>query len=377
MPPRENFENNNFAVRWSGYLAPAVSGEFYLGANGFNAFNLYLEDKLLLKFNADHHSRTIFEKVQLKAGKLYKIKLEFYERSGEAHIQLLWRVSNRNLEAEALDIARQADVTLLFMGLHPRLEGEEMDVPVPGFKGGDRLSLDLPEVQENLLKKIQQRGKPVVLILLNGSALSVNWAQENIPAIVEAWYPGQAAGTAIADVLFGDYNPGGRLPVTFYQSVEQLPPFTNYDMKGRTYRYFDGNSLYAFGYGLSYSKFEYSNLKIPAAAKIGEDVKIFVDVKNAAEIDGEEVIQLYVHDVEASVPVPIRSLAGFKRIFLKTGETTTMDFVLKPDQLSLITDNGERIVEPGIFEIYIGGGQPGNCGITSQVVSGKILIGQN
>ena len=372
--PRDDFDDDNFGVRWTGYLTPPVTGEYYLGANGFNAFNLYYENKLLLQFNASHHSRTIYEKVYLEAGKSYKIKLEFYERAGDAHIQFLWRVPGRDLEAEALEIAKQADVVLVCMGLHPRLEGEEMEVPVPGFKGGDRLTLDLPARQENLLKKIHELGKPIVLILLNGSALAINWAQKNLPAILEAWYPGQAAGTAIADVLFGDYNPAGKLPVTFYKSTDQLPPFSEYQMKGRTYRYFEDEPLYSFGFGLSYTKFNYSDLVLPEQISNGENIEIAVKVQNSGNRDGEEVVQLYVRDVVASAPVPLHALQGFERIFLKAGEKKTVKFVLKPEQLSLITESGERVVEPGEFDIFVGGRQPGKCNSTSNFVRGKINV---
>jgi beta-glucosidase len=245
------------------------------------------------------------------------------------------------------------------MGLSPRLEGEEMNVPVPGFQGGDRLTLDLPAVQENMMKKIHGLGKPVVLVLLNGSAVSVNWAAEKIPAIVEAWYPGQAAGTAIADVLFGDYNPGGRLPVTFYRSAADLPPFGDYAMEGKTYRYLRRQPLYPFGHGLSYSKFGYAHLRVPKSVAAGQEFEVSVEVKNTGKMAGEEVVQLYVRDVEASVPVSIRSLQGFQRIFLEPREKRSVCFRLTPRQISLIDRDGRRVVEPGTFEISLGGKQPG------------------
>jgi beta-glucosidase len=234
-----------------------------------------------------------------------------------------------------------------------------MDVPVEGFSGGDRMTLDLPRTQEGLLKKVQTLGKPVVLVLLNGSALSVNWASQNVPAILEAWYPGQAAGTAIADVLFGDYNPAGRLPVTFYKTVDDLPPFSDYALEGKTYRYFRKEPLYPFGYGLSYTRFAYSRLQVPRSVPAGEGFEISVMVENTGKIAGEEVVELYVRDVEASVPVPVRSLQGFERVLLMPGEKKTVRFRLTPRQLSLIDEEGRRVVEPGIFEIAVGGGQPG------------------
>ncbi len=372
--PHEDFDDDNFGVRWEGYLSAPVTGEYYLGANGFNGFKLFHNDELLAELNARHHPVVIYKKVHLEKGVPYRIKLEFFERAGDAHIQFLWRVPDPNLEEKALQTAQEADAVILCLGLHPRLEGEEMDVPVPGFKGGDRLTLDLPAPQENLLKKIASLGKPVVLVLLNGSALSINWAKENIPAIVEAWYPGQAAGTAIADVIFGDYNPAGRLPVTFYKSTEQLPPFSDYRMRGRTYRYFEGEPLFAFGYGMSYTKFQYSNFQLPDKISTGDSLNFSVEVENVGNFDGEEVVQVYVKDMESSFPTPIRSLAGFKRILLKKGEKRTVSFTLKPEQFSLITEDGERIIEPGIFEISVGGGIPGQCAPTTTVLTKKVEL---
>src|SRR5882724_9321927 len=244
------------------------------------------------------------------------------------------------------------------MGLSSRLEGEEMDVNIDGFKGGDRTSLDLPKAQEELIKEIQALGKPVVLVLLNGSALSINWEDKNIPAIVEAWYPGQAAGTAIADVLFGDYNPGGRLPVTFYRSVKDLPSFDDYNMKGHTYRFFNGKPLYPFGYGLSYTSFRYDKLTWAVIGKAGDSVKIMVDVTNTGKMAGDEVAQVYCSRREAPVPIPIRSLVAFKRIHLFPGETKTLMFSIPPNAFSIIDDKMQKVILPGAFTFSVGGAQP-------------------
>jgi len=234
-----------------------------------------------------------------------------------------------------------------------------MPVEVEGFLGGDRTDIRLPSPQEELLKRIQAIGTPIVLVLLNGSALAVTWAEDKIPAIVEAWYPGQAGGDAIADVLFGDYNPGGRLPITFYRSVADLPPFEEYRMEGHTYRYFRGEPLFPFGHGLSYTTFAYSDLQLSAETIApGETLTISVDVRNVGQRAGDEVVQLYVSDVAASVPVPIRQLQGFERIHLAPGETSAVAFALAPRQLSLIDDQGRRVIEPGEFQIAIGGRQP-------------------
>lgn len=266
----------------------------------------------------------------------------------------------------------------MVMGLSPRLEGEEMRVRAEGFKGGDRLSLQLPAIQKKLIKTIHALGKPIVLVLLNGSAVAVNWANENIQAIVEAWYPGQAAGSAIADVLFGDYNPAGRLLITFYKSVNQLPPFTEYNMETRTYRYFTQEPLYPFGYGLSYTKFKYNNLNIPQTVQANQNITVSVDIQNIGDMGGDEVVQLYVTDIEASVPVPVCSLQGFQRIYLKPGEKCSIEFNLTSRKLSPLDKDYNHIVEPGLFEISIGGKQPGFSGsadaATTDVLTGRIEV---
>jgi beta-glucosidase len=241
------------------------------------------------------------------------------------------------------------------MGLSPILEGEEMPVDVEGFAGGDRTDIRLPRPQEELLKRIHALGKPIVLVLLNGSPLAVEWAADYVPAILEAWYPGQAGGEALADVLFGDYNPAGRLPVTFYRSVEDLPPFEDYDMEGRTYRYFRGEPLFPFGYGLSYTTFEFDNLHVDRSeVEVGGKVVISVDVTNNGDRAGDEVIQLYVRQRDATVPRPIKELKGFKRITLQPGERRTVLFTLHTDQLGLVDEEMGFVVQPGTVEVMIG-----------------------
>ena len=271
---------------------------------------------------------------------------------------------------DAVKAARESDASVLVLGLSSKLEGEEMKVDVPGFHGGDRTDLSLPQSQEALLKAVVATGKPVVVVLLSGSAIAVNWANDHAPAILQAWYPGGEGGTAIADVLFGDYNPAGRLPVTFYKSVDQLPPFTDYSMQGRTYRYFKGEPLYPFGYGLSYTRFAYSNLRVNSV-KAREPVKATVDVTNTGEREGDEVVQLYLTDVAASVPVPIRTLVGFERISLRPREKRSVTFTITPRQMSLIDNNDKRVIEPGEFLISVGGSQQGLRG--RFLVSGKMI----
>ncbi len=272
----------------------------------------------------------------------------------------------------AMAAAAKADVVVLCMGLTPTLEGEEMKVQAKGFAGGDRVSLDLPKPQEDLVKAIYKTGKPVVLVLLNGSALSINWEKENLPAIVESWYGGQSAGTAIADVLFGDYNPAGRLPVTFYKSVDDLPDFHDYSMGNRTYRYFKGDVVYPFGYGLSYTTFKYSGMTTPVQAAKGKAISVSVKVTNTGKMAGDEVAQLYVKHL-SDVRKPIHSLQGFKRVFLQPGETKTVNFTLTPDQLMLVDKTDKWSQETGKLQLSIGGSQPGEKNVTSGNVLAKVV----
>jgi len=266
--------------------------------------------------------------------------------------------SNEELKAEALEIAKKADIVIMCMGITPRLEGEEMRVKIEGFLGGDRTRIDLPDIQQDLIKEIHATGKPVVLVLLNGSALAINWEKDNIPAIVETWYGGQEAGQALADVIFGYYNPGGRLPVTFYKSVNDLPDFSDYKMANRTYRYFTGEPLYPFGYGLSYTTFKYSKFRTKKTYSSGDTINVAVTVKNSGKIAGDEVVQLYVSNLVSSIPVPIRALKGFKRIHLLPGEAKTVSFSITPEAFSVIDEQNKRAIKPGKFELTVGGGQP-------------------
>ncbi len=373
--PADGFSHNDFGVKWSGYVYAPVSGEYCIGGEGMYKFMMEFNGEQIADFRNIHHPKKIYKKVILEAGKAYPVKIEFTGNEGMSTMCLLWKVPGKDYKKEALEAADRANIIVMFMGLSPRLEGEEMKVEVEGFSGGDRTSLNLPKTQSELIKSVHALGKPLVLVLLNGSALAINWEKENIPAILEAWYPGQAAGTAIADILFGDYNPSGRLPVTFYKSADDLPDFTDYAMEGKTYRYFRKEPLYPFGYGLSYTTFTYSNLQVPPSTCQGEIVSISVDVTNAGKMDGNEVVQLYLSNKTASVPVPIRTLKGFTRIFLKAGETKTVTMSLDTNDFSVINDNGQRIVEPGLFSIAIGGGQPDKESLdTKKVVIKEIEI---
>jgi beta-glucosidase len=312
-----------------------------LGLIGTMKFELYLDDSLAVQSVygyrnefGDPRLRTAAP-VRLEAGKSYRVRVEAHESYGDAQMQMVWTEPPRDLVSDAVAAARAADAVIVFLGLTPRLEGEEMDVAIPGFRGGDRTTLDLPASQQHLLERVVAVGKPTVLVLLNGSALAVNWAQQHVPAILEAWYPGQAAGTAIADVLFGDYNPGGRLPVTFYRSANDLPPFEDYAMRGRTYRFFEGQPLYPFGHGLSYTTFAYRDLVADADTLApGDTLTVTVDVTNSGSRAGDEVVQLYVQHLDASVERPLKELKGYARISLQPNETRTVAFTLGGPELA-------------------------------------------
>jgi len=374
-PPFPDMKYEHFSVRWKGVLVPPVSGLYALGGEAMNGFRLYIDDKMLTfgKIN-EHHSRKDYEYIQLEAGKKYNIQAEYVQDNSEySHIRILWDIPNPDLKKEALELAAKSDLVVLCMGLSPMLEGEEMKVKVKGFAGGDRLDINLPETQTELISAIQKLGKPTVLVLLNGSAVAFNPETENKPAVLEAWYPGQSGGTAVADVIFGDYNPAGRLPVTFYRDINQIPAFEEYDMKGKTYRYFSGKPLYEFGYGLSYTSFEYSVKNIPDEINIGEEIKLSVNVKNTGSMDGDEVVQLYVSLPDSKLKKPIRSLQGFKRIFLKKGETQTVEFSLKPAQFAARDDANLPVVQAGDVLLSIGGKQPDEKSIANRKVIQKIV----
>jgi beta-glucosidase len=377
-PPLPGMPADSFSVRWTGTLVPPATGRYALGIRAMGTVRLLLDDSVLVQFSDRHVVLTQSAWAELREGEARRLTVEFSDRRADASIQMLWAPPAPRLLDDAVAAARRADVAILFLGLSPRLEGEEMPVEVPGFAGGDRVTLGLPSTQEELLKAVSATGTPVVLVLLSGSALAVPWAAEHVPAIVQAWYPGQAAGEAIADVLFGVTSPAGRLPVTFYRGVNDLPPFSDYAMEGRTYRYFRGEPLLPFGHGLSYARFRYRELRAPTRARAGEPVEVSVEVENAGAMAADEVVQLYVTDLDASVTVPIRSLAGFRRIRLSPDERVRVAFTVPSRAFSLIDASGRRVVEPGMFEIAVGGKQPGQRGLadasTTEVLTARVEV---
>jgi beta-glucosidase len=272
-------------------------------------------------------------------------------------VTLKWVAPAQAQLDEAVARAKEADVVVAFVGLSPQLEGEEMSIKINGFSGGDRTSLDLPAPQQKLLEAVAATGKPVIVVLQSGSAVSLKWANDHAAAVLEAWYPGVEGGAAIARTLAGINNPAGRLPVTFYASLDGLPAFTDYTLKGRTYRYFTGKPLWGFGYGLSYSTFKYGPVKLSAAAvKAGDPVSATVTVTNASTIPGDEVVEAYVKTPQAGGP--IHSLAGFQRVSLAAGETKEVTLTLDPRSLSSVDDKGNRSILAGKYLLSLGGAQP-------------------
>lgn len=361
VQPNARFEwrgDRETSARWTGTLIAPESGEFGFRFASENGYRVWIGDKLVVdEWGVGDAPSILSGTTTLQKGRKYPLRVEGFQRGQRSSQQLVWSLPGADGD-HAVAAAKQADLVLFVGGLSARIEGEEMKVQAPGFAGGDRTSLDLPAPQQRLLERVHATGKPVVLVLMNGSALSVNWADAHIPAIVEAWYPGGEGGHAVAGLIAGDFSPAGRLPVTFYKSADQLPAFSDYRMAGRTYRYFAGEPLYPFGHGLSYTRFRYATLKLSSATvRADGKVAVSVDVTNAGARDGDEVIQLYVSHPNV-VGAPVRALQRFARVHLKQGETRRVDFSLDARALSVVGEDGIRRVSPGHVALWIGGGQP-------------------
>ncbi|MCX7985741.1 MAG: glycoside hydrolase family 3 C-terminal domain-containing protein [Bacteroidales bacterium] len=370
-PPYPNVPANNVSVRWTGKIVPPADGTYSFAFTGDDGYRIWVDGKIVAEQWKDQAPYTSTFQLKLQKDRKQDIVIEYYQSLHGAVAEFKWNQYSEKDIDEAIKKAGECDVIVYVGGLSPTLEGEEMPVNLTGFDGGDRTQIELPAIQTQMLKRLKKTGKPVILVLMAGSALSINWENENLDAIVMAWYPGQEGGTAIASVLFGDYNPGGRLPVTFYASTNQLPSFDNYSMKNRTYRYFTGKPLYPFGYGLSYTNFTYSDLKIPSTSDTKEKIKVTVTVQNAGGRAGDEVVQLYVKHPTANIPVPIHALKGFKRVFLKAGDKKTVTFELEAKDLAILDKQNRWFVKPGDIDIFVGGQQPN----PKLIKEGKILSG--
>jgi len=357
--PPEVAKVSPLVVRWDGELTARETGDYNLGMKSNGFFRLQLGGKNVTSAWGGDGNEAKLGRVHLEAGKPSALHVEYGPPENGAPIaKLVWSKVDLKPQPEAIAAAKKADVVIAVLGITSELEGEEMQVSEPGFEGGDRTSLDLPKAEEDLLESLVDTGKPVVLVLTNGSALAVNWAKEHVNAIVDAWYPGEEGGTAVAETLSGKNNPAGRLPVTFYKDVSQLPNFQDYTMKGRTYRYFDGVPLYPFGYGLSYTTFTYSGLTLPTATlSAGDPLTAQVTVTNTGKRAGDEVAQLYLKFPDVS-GAPIRALRAFQRVHLEPGQSQAVRFDLKPRDLSMVSEAGEPIIPEGRFSVSVGGGQP-------------------
>ncbi len=336
-------------------MTPPETGEYTLALTGDDGYRLILNNETVIENWSQHASETRRTQIELQKGTPVDLVIEYFQGPGGADIRFEWSLPNEDAFQKAVDLAAESDVVIFTGGISPTLEGEEMNVDYEGFEGGDRTKIQLPEVQRDLLKKLKATNTPIVLVLCSGSALAVNWAEANAQAILQVWYPGQAGGDALADVLFGDVSPSGKLPVTFYKSVEQLPPFTDYVMKNRTYKYFTGDPLYPFGYGLSYTTFEYSDLLLSEKVSQNDSVKVSFKLKNTGNYAGAEVAQVYVRDMEAFVERPLKALKGFEKVLLEPGHSQTVNLSLSPEALAYYdSDAGEWRTAPGEFEILVG-----------------------
>ncbi len=370
-----NIRANNFSARYTTYYAADKDGEITFEIEADDGYKVFINDKEVLNAWLRNRWGARTHRQQIKKGQQYKIVVEYWQGEGKGNVRL--RAGNFepfNITA-FLNKIKDVDAVVFVGGISPQLEGEEMRVDYPGFNGGDRTSILLPAIQTEVMKKLYALGKPVVFVMMTGSAIAIPWESENIPAIINAWYGGQSAGTAVADVLFGDYNPAGRLPVTFYKSDSDLPDFSSYDMTNRTYRYFKGDALYPFGYGLSYTSFKYENLMVPASIKSGNNISVTVKITNTGKREGEEVVQLYVSNQNKNIQTPIKALKGFQRISLKAGESKMLSFKLTPDDLSVVDSDGKLKQQKGIISISVGGGQPDvKVNASSNVVKANTTI---
>ncbi len=362
-------------VEWTGFLTPTETGDYLLGVKVDGFGRVSADDKLVTQGWGD---TTSLGKIHFEKGRRVKINVSYGQFPGHKPLaQLLWAPVNNATDPAAVAAAKNADVVIAVVGITSRLEGEEMPVEEPGFSGGDRTSLDMPKAEEDLVQAVAATGKPLVVVLMNGSALGVNWEKAHASAILEAWYSGEEGGAAIAETLSGKNNPAGRLPVTFYKDVHQLPHFEDYSMKGRTYRYFEGEPLYPFGYGLSYTTFNYSNLELPSATiNAGDPLHASVTVTNTGKLAGDEVVQLYLRFPEVA-GAPRCALRGFQRIHLEPGANQKVEFQLNPRDLSMVTDMGNIIVAEGEYTLSIGGGQPATEAASASgsfKVQGQIIL---
>jgi beta-glucosidase len=391
--PASNVPAKAFSVRWTGTISASAPGDASLTLTLAHCYPCRDEESYAVYVDGKPIGQKLFpaQESRASAGPMYPVHFadtkahEFrvdYSHKAPlfgAGISLEWVPSAPALQAEAVKVAEQADAVVAFVGLSPNLEGEEMPIKVEGFLGGDRSDIQLPRAQEEMLEAVERSlsktGKPMIVVLMNGSALAVNWAQEHAAAVLEAWYPGEAGGTAIAETLLGEYNPAGRLPVTFYKSIDQLPAFDDYAMKNRTYRYSTALPLYAFGDGLSYTSFVYSKAALSAASiRAGDSISVKACVTNTGQQAGDEVVEAYLTAPMIGL-APKLALVGFARVHLAAGESREVMLTIEPRQLSEVDGAGARAILPGQYAIHVGGHQPasGDAGLSFTMTGTKAL----
>ncbi len=346
QPPDPVISDAPMSIRWTGYITAPISGNYKISITSSDGIKFWISDKLIIDEWHLRGEKTDMVEYEMEAGQKYPIKLEYFVDRDDEICQLFWEIpggkSSKLYQADK-KAAEESDYVVAVMGINKSTERE----------GLDRTTIDLPIEQVNYLKEIHKENKNVVVVLLAGSAMAINWIDKNIPAIVEAWYPGESGGTAVADILFGDYNPGGRLPFTFYKSISDLPAFDDYDIyKGRTYMYFDGEPLYPFGYGLSYTTFEYSTMSV---SNSGDDIVVTANIKNTGQMKGDEVVQLYCSYPETTLKRPNKQLVGFKRITLDKDETKNVSFKVSKEEFKYWDVNNKNWkFNPGEFDFKIG-----------------------
>ena len=390
--PVPQLETHDYSVRWSGSIAAPAPGHYVFSLETGDSFpyspaesyRFVLDGKILsegslrqkmdLSTLGNFHTESgasptapplmQFPKVPIIPVDFtdtnpHEIRID-YSHSGDQSgggLTLKWQAPAQAQLDEAVARAKEADVVVAFVGLSPQLEGEEMPIKIEGFNGGDRTSIGLPAPQQKLLEAVAATGKPLIVVLQSGSAVNLKWANEHAAAILQAWYPGVGGGVAIAHTLAGLNNPAGRLPITFYAGVDSLPPFTDYSMKGRTYRYFTGKPLWGFGYGLSYTTFKYGPVQLSADnIKAGDPIIATVTVTNSGTIPGDEVVEAYLKTPQPGGP--IHSLVGFQRVNIADGQSREVTITIDPRSLSTVDDQGNRSILDGKYELTIGGAQP-------------------
>lgn len=364
--PAAGLGRGHYAVRWTGELLPPGPGDYTLAVHvdrcfdcaGHDRVRLYVDGRQVIADSGDGKHMTA--RLHFGERRAHAIRLDMVHSGQDQGVRLQWLAPASAQLARARRVIAGADAVVAFIGLSPDVEGEALQIDVPGFDGGDRTDIGLPAAQRALLERAAASGKPLIVVLMSGSSVAIDWASRHAAAILAAWYPGEQGGTAIARTLAGDYNPGGRLPMTFYRATKDLPAYASYAMKGRTYRYFDGTPLYPFGYGLSYTRFGYSDATLSTPAlQAGKPLEVKVTVSNQGDRAGDEVAQLYLRYPASDTLAPRRALIGFRRLHLAPGEHREVTFTLNPRLLSVVDAAGHRSERAGRYRLFVGGGQPG------------------